>query len=210
VSLIAIFARALGIGILIAAPVGPLALLCMQRTLTHGRARGYATGAGVATGDAVYASIAAFGLTVLTGALVSIQPWVRVIGGAALVYLGVRAMRVRPVHCASEGSRAPLLGQYTSAFALTLANPQTILSFAAVFAGAGLAVSGGGWASPAVTVAGVFAGSLLWWVIVVSIVGVVRAHSGEQLLLWAGRLSGAAIIVLGLVAEYAGLVSIIR
>jgi threonine/homoserine/homoserine lactone efflux protein len=204
VSLPALFARALGIGFLVAAPVGAISLLCIQRTLARGRAAGYATGAGVATADSLYASIAAFGLTALTGALVSAQPWVRVAGGLALAYLGARGMLARPKACAEERAGAALGAEYASAVGLTLANPQTILTFAAVFAAGGLTVAGGGWAAPAVTTLGVACGSFAWWLVLVTLVGALRERVGETVLLWVNRVSGAAIAVLGVVSVWVG------
>jgi len=203
------FLRALGIGFLVAAPVGAMALLCIERTLARGRASGYATGAGIATADALYASIAAFGLTALTGALTGAQGWVRLVGGAFLVYLGIRAMLSRPGRCAEDVGAVPLLGVYGSALGLTLANPQTILSFVGIFAGAGLSVSGGGWATPAITVAGVLCGSLGWWLVLVTVTGALRERVGERALLWVTRASGVAIAVLGVAAIVAGLQKLI-
>jgi threonine/homoserine/homoserine lactone efflux protein len=182
-----------------------MALLCIERTLARGRASGYATGAGIATADALYASIAAFGLTALTSALTGVQGWVRLVGGAFLIYLGVRAMLSKPGRRAEEGGAMPLLGIYTSALGLTLANPQTVIAFAGIFAGAGLMVSGGGWGVPALTVAGVFAGSLVWWLVLVTVVGALRERVGERALLWVTRISGAAIAVLGVAAIWAGI-----
>lgn len=196
--------RAVGIGLLVAAPVGAMALVCIERTLARGRASGYATGAGIATADALYASIAAFGLTALSGVLTAAQGWVRLGGGAFLVYLGVRAMLSSPGRCADDGTAVPLLAAYTSAVGLTLANPQTIIAFAGIFAGAGLVVTGGGWAMPAVTVAGVFAGSLGWWLVLVTVAGVMRERVAERALLWVTRVSGGAIAALGAAAMWAG------
>jgi len=207
VTLLAVFGRALGIGFLVAAPVGAMALLCIERTMARGRASGYATGAGIATADALYASIAAFGLTALTGALTGAQGWVRLVGGAFLIYLGVRAMLSKPGRRGEESGTVPLLGVYTSALGLTLANPQTIIAFAGIFAGAGLVVSGGGWGTPAVTVAGVFAGSLAWWLVLVTVTGALRERVGERVLLWVTRVSGAAIALLGIAAIWAGAVA---
>ena len=204
VSGLGVLLRAIGIGFVVAAPVGPIALLCMQRTLGHGRARGYATGAGIATADALYASIAAFGLTELSTLLVGAQSWVRLIGGAALIWLGLRSALARRRERAPDVAAPTLLGQYASAAGLTLANPQTILTFAAIFAGAGLALAGGGWTGAAATVAGVFVGSLTWWAIVVTTVGALRTLAGERFLIWAGRVSGAAIALLGVVAMLTG------
>ena len=98
----------------------------------------------------------------------------------------------------------PLLGIYTSALGLTLANPQTVIAFAGIFAGAGLVVSGGGWGTSAVTVAGVSAGSLVWWLVSVTVTGALRERVGERVLLWVTRVSGIAIAVLGVTAIWAG------
>ena len=198
------FARALGIGVLVAAPVGAMAMRCMERTLSRGRASGYTTGAGIATADAIYASIAAFGLTALSGALTGVQAWVRLAGGAFLVYLGVRAMLSHPKRRRGEEGAAPLVRTYGSALGLTLTNPQTILAFAGIFAGAGLATAGGGWAAPAVTVAGVFGGSLLWWLVLVTAVGALRERVGERTLVWVTRVSGATLAAFGVLAMWAG------
>lgn len=204
-TLAAAFLRALGIGLLVAAPVGAMALLCIERTLARGRARGYATGAGIATADALYASVAAFGLTALTGALTGAQGWVRLLGGAFLVYLGVRAMLAKEASCEpAPASGASHAGAYGSALLLTLANPQTILMFAGIFAGAGLAFSHAGWAGPGVTVAGVFSGSLLWWAVLVTVVAALRERVEERLLLWVTRASGVAIVVFGVLTVLTG------
>jgi threonine/homoserine/homoserine lactone efflux protein len=199
------FLRALGIGVVVAAPVGAMALRCIERTVSRGHATGYATGAGIATADALYASIAATGLTALSGALSGAQPWVRLAGGAFLVYVGARAALSRPKECDAEGGALPLLGAYGSALGLTLANPQTIIMFAGIFAGAGLAVGGGGWGLPAATVAGVFLGSLAWWIVLVSVAGALRERVGERVLLWVTRVSGAAIVIFGLIAMWTGM-----
>jgi threonine/homoserine/homoserine lactone efflux protein len=204
------FIRALGIGFLVAAPVGAMALLCIERTLARGRASGYATGAGIATADALYASIAAFGLTALTAALTGAQGWVRLVGGAFLIYLGVRAMLSKPGRGAEESGTASMLGVYGSALGLTLANPQTIIAFAGIFAGAGLVSSGGGWETPAITVAGVFAGSLGWWLVLVTVTGALRERVGARTLLWVTRVSGAAIAALGVAAIWAGVQALTR
>ncbi|MDO8964588.1 MAG: LysE family transporter [Coriobacteriia bacterium] len=204
-----VFVRALGIGFMVAAPVGAISVLCIQRTLARGRSSGYATGAGVATADALYAAIAAFGLTAITGALVQAAPWVRLIGGIALVYLGVRAMLSRPGGGAEAEDSSSHGVQYSSAVALTLANPQTIVTFAAVFASIGLTVAGGGWSAPVLTVAGVFCGSMAWWIVLVTGAAMLRGRANDRVLLWVNRVSGAAIAVFGVLAAWAGAVTLL-
>jgi threonine/homoserine/homoserine lactone efflux protein len=209
VSLLSAFARAFAVGLLVAVPVGAMAMRCIERTLSRGHGSGYATGAGIATADGLYAAVAAFGLTALTSVVVGAQAWVRLVGGAFLVYLGVRAVLSRPRACDETPSgAASLLGAYGSAFGLTLSNPQTIVAFAGIFAGAGLAVSGGGWSLPAVTVAGVACASLSWWIVVVTVTGALRERVGERVLLWVTRVSGAAIVVFGVLAMWAGVASL--
>jgi hypothetical protein len=102
----------------------------------------------------------------------------------------------------------PLLGVYGSAVGLTLANPETIIAYAGIFAGAGLAVSGGGWGIPAASVAGVFCGSMGWWLVLVMLVGGVRERVGERVLTWVTRVSGAAIAVFRVLAMWAGVAAL--
>jgi hypothetical protein len=102
-----------------------------------------------------------------------------------------------------------LLGVYGSAVGLTLANPETIIAYAGMFAGAGLAVSGGGWGISAASVAGVFCGSMGWWLVLVTPVGGVREHVGERVLTWVTRMSGAAIAVFGVLAMWAGVAGVV-
>src|SRR5262245_4777720 len=124
--------RGLIIGFSIAAPVGPIGVLVIRRTLAEGRVAGLVTGLGAATADALYGCIAGFGLTVIAELLVSQTLWVRLIGGLFLCYLGVRSFLAAPAERAASAAGANLLGAYLATFALTLSNPTTILSFIAV------------------------------------------------------------------------------
>jgi threonine/homoserine/homoserine lactone efflux protein len=194
---LASFARALALGVVVAAPVGAIAMLCMQRTLARGRAAGYATGLGIATADGAYAAIAAYGLTAVSDVLVGAQTWVRLLGGVALLGIGISTvLRSGPARAAraEEGS---FVAEYSSAVVLTLANPQTILTFAALFAGAGLA-SHGSWSQAALTTAGVFAGSALWWVALVTLVGLGRHMLTPKTVTWVSRVAGAAVVAFAL------------
>src|SRR5688572_16645490 len=138
------FVRGLALGLAVAAPVGPMSLLCMRQTLARGFLAGMAAGLGVATADGVYGAIAAFGLVAITDELIGHNPWLRVVGGLAMAYLGLGAMRTRPAEAKSVASGGGLARSYAATFALTLMNPSTILSFAALFAGLGLGGGGEG------------------------------------------------------------------
>jgi threonine/homoserine/homoserine lactone efflux protein len=190
----ALFARALLTGVAVAAPVGAISMLTLQRTLGHGARAGYATGAGVATADAAFSALAAFGLTAVTSWMTGAGTPLRVVGAVVLGYLGVRAIVSRPRAAADAGDPPSLAAQYGSAVALTLANPQTILTFAALFASMGAIASGGGAAGAGVFVAGIFSGSLLWWVCLVSGVSLVRHRLSAVAVAWVNRISGAAIL----------------
>lgn len=201
------FLKGLIVGLSIAAPVGPIGILCIRRTLAHGRAAGFVSGLGAATADAMYGAAAGFGLTAVARVLVGGQPWLRLVGGLFLLYLGIRTWRREgqsgSQSIVSETSRG-LLGAYASTLALTLTNPMTILSFAAIFAGLGIA-SGTRYASAAALVAGVFCGSALWWLTLSTVVGVLRHHVSTSGLQWVNRASGAIIAGFGVQALMAAL-----
>src|SRR5919201_2008869 len=157
------FLKGLVLGFSIAAPVGPIGVLCIRRSLAEGRVVGLVSGVGAATADALYGAVAAFGLTFVSALLVSQEFWLRVMGGAFLCYLGVKTFLTPPSAQPASTGGTGLAGAYTSTLFLTLTNPTTILSFAAIFAGLGVASSGGGYPSAGLLVLGVFAGSALWW-----------------------------------------------
>ena len=194
------FLKGILIGFSIAAPVGPIGVLCIRRTLAEGRASGLLSGLGAATADAVYGGIAGFGLTFISRVLIEQQFWLGLVGGLFLCYLGVKTYRSRPAEAAAAVKGTGLLGAYASTFLLTLTNPMTILSFAAVFAGLGLASSGGNYLDAAVLVAGVFIGSTMWWTILSAGVAMVRGKFDEPRLRWVNRISGAIILAFGLVS----------
>jgi threonine/homoserine/homoserine lactone efflux protein len=194
--------RGLIIGFTIAAAVGPISLLTIRRTLAHGQAYGLVSGLGVATADATYAGIAAFGLTAVTGLLVSGRVWLGLVGGAIIVLLGIRTMLSRPGEVAHDEDRPGLPAAFLSIFALTMTNPMTILSFAAVFAGLGLAI-GSSFLDALVLTIAVWAGSTLWWVVLTSVVGWLRLRVSPTALLWVNRISGAALVAFGGVAVLA-------
>jgi len=197
---IAFLLRGLAIGFSIAAPVGPIGVLCIRRTLAAGRASGLVSGLGAATADAIYGCIAGFGLTFISNFLVSQQVWLRLIGGVFLCYLGLKTLLAKPAEQAALAKGNGLVGSYASTFFLTLTNPMTIISFAAIFAGLGLASTSEKYVSAGVLVLGVFIGSALWWLILSGGVGVFRDKFNPQGLQWVSRISGAIITGFGLFA----------
>lgn len=186
--------KGMAVGFAIAVPVGPIGALCIGRTLSEGRAAGLASGLGAATADAAFASVAAFGITAVSDALVDHGNPLRLAGGLFLCFLALRmALAAAPPETAALPSRGGLASAYASTFALTLTNPLTVLSFAAVFAGLDI-VSEGGRTGPAVAlVMGVFAGSSAWWLLLSAAVGALRSRLGLRALRSARLLSAAVI-----------------
>jgi len=202
-----LLARTFLIGIAVAAPVGAMGVLCIQRTLGIGWRAGAVTGLGIATADGLYAAIAAFGLSAVSGALVAVQTPLRFLGGAALVYFGIRAMTAQGRECTTgeQASTSASAGSlYASSVALTLTNPMTVMAFAAVFASAGLAVAGG-WSSAVVATVGVATGSLTWWLGLTAAVALARRTVGPHTMTWVNRLSGAAVALFGIAAVVSAL-----
>jgi len=195
------FLKGLIIGFVIAAPVGPIGVLCARRTLMHGRRAGFFSGMGAATADAIYGFIAAFGLTFISAFLVDHQFLLRLVGGGLLLYLGVKAFMARPVKKTDlPRSARHYAGMYTSTFFLTLTNPMTILSFAAVFAGFGLAGTTGSVLSAGVLILGVYLGSALWWLFLVALFSLYRKRFQAHQLVWVNRISGTIITASGILA----------
>jgi threonine/homoserine/homoserine lactone efflux protein len=194
------FLRGLVIGVSIAAPVGPIGVLCIRRTLAEGRAAGFVSGLGAASADAVYGFMAAFGLTFISTFLVAHQSWIRLVGGLFLLFLGVRTLTAPVSEKAAEVRDRGLLGNYLSIFLLTLTNPLTILSFAAVFAGLGVGAAGGDYLAATTTVLGVFVGSALWWLTLSVGVSLFRGRMTSSAMIWVNRVSGCVIVLFGLAA----------
>ena len=187
------------LGFSIAAPVGPIGVLCIRRTLSNGRAAGLVSGLGAATADAIYGTIAAFGVTFISSLLISQQTWLRLIGGVFLCYLGVKSFLSVAADSTATLQAEGLGGAYLSTFLLTITNPLTNLSFAAVFAGLGLS-TGGNYASATVLVLGVFLGSALWWFILSGGVSLFRSRFSPQGMRWVNRISGIIITAFGVIA----------
>jgi putative LysE/RhtB family amino acid efflux pump len=190
--------RAAGLGLLLAVPVGPLALLCLRRSLTLGMRAGLVTGLGVATADAIYAAVAAFALGA-AGAFIEDSAWLGPLGGLALIALGVRDVFHRPVEAKPATLRAHV-GAWAGAVLLTLANPATVLTFAAVIIGLGLVPDLASPLDGSIFVAGVFLGSGGWWVVLSAAGGSLGNRLPSGFVPWTRRIAGIAFIGFGVFA----------
>jgi len=206
---LSLLARGLVLGFSIAAPVGPIGVLCIRRTLAESRAAGFVSGLGAATADALYGCVAAFGLSLVSETLLRGKTWLAWGGGAFLLWLGWRTLVSRPPEPDAAASLASavgppaarsLWGSWGSTFLLTVTNPMTILSFAAVFAGMGLGSMAKGPESALSLVTGVFMGSAAWWFALSGTVSLLRGRFDAGGLLWVNRVSGAILLSFGLLA----------
>ena len=185
------------IGLAISAPVGPIGVLCIQRTLAKGRIAGLVTGLGAATADAGYAAIAALGLAFISEILIAQQPLVSLIGGGFLIFLGIKTFVSKPAEETAPNGKRGLLGAFASALVLTLTNPISIIYFAAIFSALGVAATGGKFSAGAQLVLGVFLGSALWWFLLSGGVSLLRDRVSPSGMRWVNRGSGAIITIFG-------------
>lgn len=205
---IGFFPKGFMLGFAIAAPVGPIGILCIRRTLAHGMASGLATGTGAAFADAFYGAVAAFGLTAISDFLINYKTPMQFLGGVFLVYLGVKTFLQKPRENSGKeeekGRRSvrQLAAELGSTFLLTVANPATIISFVGFFTGLGL-LSGAAppaYSDSALMVAGVFIGSFAWWCILSGGIAAVRHGLGPKAIRVANLLSAAIIGGFGVLA----------
>ena len=204
------FYKALAVGFAIAAPVGPIGALCIQRTLKRGLPAGLEVGLGAALADGTYGAVAAFGLVSVMDFFVAWQDVLKIGGGVFLILLGIKAIVIyadadrlpeRPsLPFLAPGGKLGLAGEVITTYALTLTNPMTILSFIAIFAGLGLMHAGGETSQSIGLTVGVFVGSALWWVLLSGFVTAIRGRIPDTALPWINRFAGALLIGFGAAA----------
>ncbi len=185
------------LGFSIAAPVGPIGILCIRRTLQYGRLSGFFSGLGAAVADTIYGVISAFGLTLVSDFLISGRLWFHIIGGLFLLFLGCKTFLAKPIETNGAVPHKTLVSDFVSTFFLTLANPLTIISFVAIFAGIGLSENQG---SAPLLVLGVFLGSTFWWLILSEGVTLFRKKISQRIMVWVNRIAGIIIIGFGILA----------
>ena len=185
--------RGFVLGFTIAAAVGPISLLVIRRTLAEGRLYGLVSGLGVATADATYGAMAAFGLSAITDVLVNARQVFGLVGGIFLLWLAWQTVRSTPTEAASVSTRRRgYAGAYLSILGLTMANPMTILSFGALFAGLG--VTSGATGDAVLVVLGVLLGSTMWWIVLTTVIGTLRTRVTP---VWIHRINLVSGVVIG-------------
>ena len=203
-----LFLRGLAFGFAIAFALGPIGLLVIRRTVDRGWTYGFLSGIGVATADAMYGAVAAFGMTAVTTLLVGIDQLLGIVGGSVLLAIAVRSLRATlrdqggVVARQDRGRLDSPIAAWGSMVALTATNPATILSFAALFASLGAGTGGG--AGAVAVVAGVFTGSVAWWALLTGIVAGLRARLTPRAIRWLNIVSAALIGGFGVAAIVLG------
>lgn len=199
--MITLFLKGLIIGFAIAAPVGPIGVLCIQRSLHDGFKIGLMTGLGAALADGTYGLIAGFGLTALSSLLITHKYWIQIVGGLFLLYLGIKLFFTAPREKSASKSDKSLWHALGTTYFLTLTNPATILSFVAVFAGLGLGTINPSYFDAIILVAGITIGSGVWWFLLSSGVAFILHHRlNETMMRGINRFSGIIIFVFGVFA----------
>ena len=191
-----LFSSGMLAGFLIAAPVGPIGILCIRRSLHGHFSLSILTGLGAGLADTFYGAVASFGLVSIATLLFEYDHILRFFGGGALVALGLKVMRDHPhFQNAANGETTAYIKAFTSAFFLTVANPATLIAFTAAFATLGLNAINDSPLQSMTVVVGVFTGATLWWLCLATGVFLMRHHLNDNALLWLNRISGAALVI---------------
>lgn len=196
-----VFLKGIGMGLAVAAPVGPIGLLCIRNTLADGRAKGLATGLGAAAADGVYGILVAAGFAA-TGILTSYAGPTALFGGLLIAVLGALSLRKflkrnAATHGGLSSGTRGVAGAFATTFVLTIANPMTVLTFVGFIAGLGVS-AGDDPAAPYWLVTGVFLGSALWWLFLVHVALVARSRLTPAATRWLDLVSGTVLLVWGL------------
>ncbi len=189
--------KGLSIGIAVSAPLGPIAVLCIQRTMNKGFMSGLVSGLGAATADIIYAIIAGFGITLIKDFLINNQMPIRIIGGLFLIFMGARiffsnpAKQIRKLR--TKGNR--YFTDFVTSFLLTISNPITVLAFGALFAGFGTITENTITFNITILITSVFVGAIFWWISLIGIISIFRRKIRLRNLLWINRITGVLIVI---------------
>ena len=192
-----LFVQGIVIGLTLAVPVGPISLLCIQRAIADGRLHGIVSGIGVASADSFYAAVSFLGLTIISGLIITQQYLFRFLAGIVLIFIGIRVFLSVPPNARTQIGHKTYLKDYLSMVAITIANPLTLLFFMLIVPGFGIVIQGNSLLSALEFVAGVFFGSVVWWILLCGSVGTVRTRVSERNLGLINRVSGILISCFG-------------
>lgn len=190
------------VGLLASIPLGPIGVICIQRTVNKGRLSGFLSGVGAATADTIFAAIAGFSLTFVIAYIFENQVYFQAIGGLVIILLGVKIFFTNPIKQIRKHKRKKnnLVEDYFSILAVTLTNPLAIFLFIALFASMGVVSEDGNLLEALISTGGVFVGATIWWYILTGLVNIFRSRFRLKQLWWINKISGSAILLLGVAA----------
>lgn len=194
---LSLFIQGIIIGLTLAVPVGPISLLCIHRAVADGRLHGIVSGIGVASADSFYAAVSFLGLTVISGLIISQQYLFRFLAGIVLIFIGIRVFLSAPADVTTRNGHTTYLKDYLSMVAITIANPMTLLFFMLIVPGFGIVIHGSSLLAALEFVAGVFFGSVAWWILLCGFAGTVRTRVSRRNLQSINRVSGILISCFG-------------
>jgi threonine/homoserine/homoserine lactone efflux protein len=194
---LSLFIQGIIIGLTLAVPVGPISLLCIQRSITDGRLHGIISGIGVASSDSFYAAVSFLGLTIISGLIIAQQYLFRSLAGIVLIFIGIRVFLSVPHGSSVQTGHETYLKDYLSMAAIAMANPLTLLFFMVIVPGFGVVIHGNSLLTAMEFVAGVFFGSTVWWVLLCGSVGTMCTRISEENLGLINRISGILISCFG-------------
>ena len=193
------------IGLIMAAPIGPVNIICIRRALTKGSMNGFVVGLGAALADGFFGALAAFGLAGLTRILNDFNGWIEIVGGMALLFIGARLWFSHPHVADVKDCYKDRLKAATGTFLLTMTNPLTVLGFVAIFVSLGLGNMGNNYLNATVISFGIVVGSTLWWAILSFGAGKISKKLNDEHLEKVNKISAVIIIIFGLVAIFKNL-----
>jgi len=199
------FIKGIAAGFVVAIPVGPVAMLCIRRTLATNLFSGYATGLGAALADTLYAVIAVYGISFIADILFTNNFWFRLIGGVILCLMATRMLFAAPTESKAQDT-GKLFGDFASALVITGTNPITLIAFGVIFTSIGVATAGERYEWAEALIAGVFVGSAVWWMTLSGLAAICRRRVGDLSLIWITRISALVILACGVLIIVAAVV----
>lgn len=190
------FLKGIVAGFIVAVPVGPVAMMCIRRTLASNILSGYATGFGAAFADTLYAIIAAYGISFIADILFTNDFWFRLVGGVILCLMAARMLSTPKIESVAPDT-GKLFGDFVSALVITGTNPITLIAFGVIFTSIGVATAGNNYEWAEALIAGVFVGSTIWWALLSGLAAICRRWVGELSLIWINRISALVILLCG-------------
>lgn len=182
------------LGLAVAAPIGPVGVLCIKKTLSSGLAIGLFAGFGASIAKVIYGIVVGFGLTSVSNFLINYNTYISIIGAIFLTYLGIKIFMTKPVMNCDSVQKENKISAFTTMFLLTIMNPMTVLSFLAVFSGLGIANTASSYSNGLVLISGIFCGSMSWWIFLCSMVNLFRQKINGSILSWINKVSGIIIV----------------